>query len=326
LSARYFADRPNSDWDLAHQFSLGLDHAFSERYSVKAKDTFAITQDPEVFDATPGTFLRSNGNNIRNSADISFRGDFSKTFGYELGYANNFYDFKQSGVGSYSALLDRIEHVPSVSLMWFVQPQTTGRFGYQFRQVDYTSSDELVPGVSSKIRNSRNHTIFAGVDHDFSSQLRASVRGGISFTDSYKVGDSSTDPYVDASLNYSYSGAGYLQIGVKHQRNQTDVTGAIVGNSIVLAQQSTTVYGSVNHKFTEFLSSSLLAFYQDSSFDGGSVDGQQESYSSVGVNLKYDFTRNFSAEAGYSLDYLDSDVAGRGFTRNRVFVGVRATY
>lgn len=325
FSGRYYADRPDSDWDISHVFSLALDHAFSERYSAKVKNTFAVTQDPEVFDATPGTFLRSNGDNIRNNADISFRGDFSKTLGYEIGYANNFYDFDQEGVGSYSALLDRMEHLPSASLRWFVQPQTTGILGYQFRQVNYAGDDALAVGVSSKIRNSRSHTVFLGVDHDFSSQLRASARGGVSYTDSYNANTDSTDPYADVSLTYSYSSSGYVQVGVKHQRTQTDVLGGNAA-SPVLAQQSTTAYGSVSHKFTDSLSSSLLAFYQDSSFDGGTLDGQNESYASVGISLKYDFTRHFSAEAGYSLDNLESDVASREFTRNRVFIGLRATY
>ena len=325
FSGKYFRDRPSNEWDLSHHFNLGLDHSFSERYNLKVNENFSLSQDPEVLNGAGNPF-RSEGDNLRNLVDILFRGDFSKTFGYDLGYANSFYDFKKSGVGSYSALLDRMEHLISGSLRWFVQPQTTALLGYQYRIVDYTSSDDIVPGFSSKLRNSRSHTVFLGVDHDFSSQLRVSARGGLSFTDSYKLGQESTDPYADVSATYSYSSAGSVQLGVRHQRTQTDVIGVVAVNQIVLAQQSTTVYGSVNHKFTEFLSGNALGFVQASTFDGGSLDGKNETYYSLGFTLKYDFTRNWAAEFGYSLDKLESDSLGRDYTRNRAFVGLRATY
>ena len=328
FSGKYFSDRPNNKWDLSHHFDLSLDHAFSERYNLKVKESLSLTQDPEVLNGG-GTPFRSDGDNLRNSVDILFRGDFSKTIGYDIGYVNNFYDFKQSGLGSYSALLDRLEHLISGSLIWFVQPQTSARLGYQYRIVDYTSNDAIAPGLSSKLRNSRTHTVFLGLDHDFSSQLRLSARAGISATDSYNLNQDSTDPYVDVSVNYSYSGAGYVQLGIKHARNQTDVTGLLgipAAAQLVSAQQSTTLYGSVNHKFTEFLSGSFLGFVQDSTFDGGTLDGKKETYYSLGLSLKYDFSRHWAAEVGYSLDKLESDSAGRDFTRNRAFVGVRATY
>ncbi len=328
FSGKYFDDRAAKQWDLAHHFDLSLDHSFSERYNLKVKESFSISQDPEVLNGA-GNVLRTSGDNFRNNVDILFRGDFSKTFGYDLGYVNNRYDFKQSGVGSYSALLDRWEHLVSGSLIWFVQPQTSARIGYQYRMVDYTSNDAIATGFASSLRNSRTHTAFLGLDHDFSSQLRVSARAGVSATESYNLNQDSTDPYVDLSANYSYSGAGYVQVGVKHARNQTDVTGltgAPTAAQLVSAQQSTTLYASANHRITEFFSGSLLGFAQDSSFDGGTFNGRKETYYSVGLTLKYDFTRNWAAEAGYSLDYLESDIAAREFTRNRVFVGVRATY
>jgi hypothetical protein len=325
FSGRYYEDRPDSDWDFSHQFNLNIDHAFSERYKVMVKESLVLTEDPEILQA--GGPLRSQGDNVRNSVDILFRGEFSKTMGYELGYANNFYDFKKSGVGSYSALLDRLEHLISANALWFVQPQTTARLGYQFRLVDYTSSDAIAPGFAAELRNSRTHTVFLGVDHDFTSQLRLAARGGFSTTDTYNQNVSSaTDPYADVSLTYAYSSAGSAQLGIKHQRNQTDVIGVAGPNNLVNAQQSTTVYGSVNHRITEFLSGSLLGLLQESTFDGGSLDGQNESFYSLGATLRYDFTRNWAAELGYSLDKLNSDAATRDFTRNRVFIGVRATY
>ena len=39
-----------------------------------------------------------------------------------------------------------------------------------------------------------------------------------------------------------------------------------------------------------------------------------------------DVVLGFLAEAGYDYSKLDSEVAGRSYTRNQVYVGVRGTY
>jgi len=44
------------------------------------------------------------------------------------------------------------------------------------------------------------------------------------------------------------------------------------------------------------------------------------------VNLEYQFDQHLAAHVGYNYDRLVSDVAGRDFTRNRVYLGVTASY
>jgi len=46
----------------------------------------------------------------------------------------------------------------------------------------------------------------------------------------------------------------------------------------------------------------------------------------LGLNLEYRFNPHLSAEAGYNYDRLDSDLQTRGFDRNRVYIGVKASY
>ena len=60
---------------------------------------------------------------------------------------------------------------------------------------------------------------------------------------------------------------------------------------------------------------------------GGLLDGQTEDFMSVGATLSYAFTHNLSAEAAYYFDNLDSkSILAREFARNRVFLGIRASY
>ena len=57
-----------------------------------------------------------------------------------------------------------------------------------------------------------------------------------------------------------------------------------------------------------------------------SFDGDADLFYVVGVNLEYRFNRNFLANIGYNWDKLDSDIPDRTFDRNRVYIGVTASY
>ncbi len=47
---------------------------------------------------------------------------------------------------------------------------------------------------------------------------------------------------------------------------------------------------------------------------------------SIGLTLNYQINAYLSAEAAYYYDRLSSKIDLRDYDRNRVFVGVRATY
>ena len=59
--------------------------------------------------------------------------------------------------------------------------------------------------------------------------------------------------------------------------------------------------------------------------DGGPLDNRDEKYYLVGLNLEYRFNPHFAAHVGYNYDKLESE-AGRSFDRNRVYIGVTASY
>jgi uncharacterized protein (PEP-CTERM system associated) len=95
---------------------------------------------------------------------------------------------------------------------------------------------------------------------------------------------------------------------------------------ITLDEQSTLVYGSINHNITPKLLATLIGQIQFSTYNGGSINGDTETLYSAGVNLNYNFTEHVSAEIGYNFDHDDSTVAGRSYFRHRVYVGVTGTY
>ena len=65
---------------------------------------------------------------------------------------------------------------------------------------------------------------------------------------------------------------------------------------------------------------------QHSTFNGGELNNETDIFYLVGLNFEYRFNPHFSANAGYNYDKLDSDLGGRSFDRNRVYIGVTASY
>jgi hypothetical protein len=68
---------------------------------------------------------------------------------------------------------------------------------------------------------------------------------------------------------------------------------------------------------------SLNGSVSDSEYNGGGpgIDGEHQLYYRVGVDLGYEFTRNFSGNVGYNYDQVASDLPGRDYERNRVYIG-----
>ncbi|MDB6068625.1 MAG: hypothetical protein JWR26_4833 [Pedosphaera sp.] len=353
-SYKYYEARPNNKADQSHDVELFLNHNFNERYAVDVSDSFVIAQEPELLDRTLSFPLRSNGNNIRNTAAINFHAELTKLLGIVVGYANTFYDYEENAGNtptptfpSQSALLDRMEHLVTFNTRWHIWTQTTGILGYQFGAVGYTSSESIFapllapnfPFVASDTRNNYSHYVYVGAEHTFRSDFSASGRVGIQYLDYYNspAGNSQTSlsPYVDLSMNYTYMDGGTFVLGFHYAHNQSDqaaasqLTPSGPITSVSLDQASATLYGSLTQRLTPIsphLVASLTGQYQNSTFNGGPANNAVDNFYLVGFNLAYEFNHYLSAELGYNYDLLSSQLAGRGYDRNRVYVGVTASY
>jgi hypothetical protein len=340
----YYEERDHlgqSPYDQTHQLSLWADHAFNERWHARAEDSFVSAQDPGLLTPASGgaspVVQRVEGNNVVNTAKVSATTDWTDLFSTVLGYQNTFYDYQNSGGNatnpSLAGMLNRDENLISLDFQWHATPTTTGFVGYQYGQVIYNGGEAIakISGggttLFSSSRDTRSHYGYVGVQHDFLANLTGSARVGIQYTEDYNdpFSSSQVSPYAAASLVYKYASGSYAEVGLTHSRNATDQT-ALSGNSLTLDQESTVVYGSVNHQLTSKLVANAMASFQDSEYNGGLYNGQSDDFYSLGLSLTYNFTRNFSAEAGYNFDDYVSNIAGQAYTRNRVYMGVTATF
>jgi hypothetical protein len=353
-SMRWYEDRDDagmSSADHTHQVNGKLSHAFTPRFKLDLSDSFVYAQEPTLIetDGVRSAFLRGDGDVMRNHALGSFSAGITENLTAVLGYGNEWYDYEDDGFNSRSAVLDRMEHLASINLRAVVLPKTVLVGGYQYEIVDYSSSDSIGDPFNPALRfnaeerNSTSHYFYGGVDQALTPTLNASLRAGAQLTEyddlnrilllNPSLDDSRWSPYVDANATWLYTPGSYAQLGVRHQRAQTDVgfvsTGALFSPN--LDAESTSVYGSVSHRIGAFIASAI-ASYQMSTYDVERGDEFQDDYFMAGVNLVYEINRFLALEAGYNFDDLSSDLDEdsarefRSFSRNRVYVGVRGTY
>jgi hypothetical protein len=336
---RWFEAREDNEADHIQQGKLRVAHAFSERLSVDVWDRFIYAQEGAVaIDAGPITVPgRSDGDYFRNIANAGVDAGLTERLKLTFSYNNEIYDYENSGFNSYSARLDRMEHLGTIEGGWEFTPNTSGLIGYRYGDVVSRSNSQIfvdnVGAVNAEERDRRSHYIYAGVEHDFSQQLNGAIRAGVQLVDYYKADvlsaagydDNATIPYIDAVLGWNYNPGSSLKLGVVNTMNSTDVASA-------LSQNSVAVYLDLTHRITPDWTFGGMLLFQNSSFEGGVYDGESEQLFLAGVNLDYLISQNLSAEVGYSFDLLNSEIEDalgndiRAFTRNRVYLGLRARF
>jgi len=339
----------NSDTvDMTHSFAVSLTHTFNELYSARVSDSFVIGQEPDFLRAgnTYSTFQRISGSNIRNFGDAAFDGKVTPLLGFEVGYANGYYNYAADGtvgvpssptyLASPGGFLNRMEQTVHLDSRWQLSPDTVGVIGYQFTDVNYYEDQTLLPtgtlpfNVVSNTRNQRGHYGYVGVDESFTPALTASVRVGARYTDYYNDPNASANvgPYAQLSLRWNYAYQSYAEVGFVHDRIATDLlgNGSNSGNGdLTLDSDTSSVYATLSHRLAPGLTGSINGQYQNSEYYGGQYNNQAENFYTFGANLDYKVNRFMSTQVGYNYDRLDSAI-GRGFDRNRVYVGLTASY
>jgi hypothetical protein len=326
-SMKYYEDRRQNTADHSHEFNAKFEHAFTERYKIELADSFVIAQEPTVLNPSGIIVapLRTDGNNVRNTALVNFTFELSPVSGGTFSYMNTFYDYEETGAGLRSSKLDRMEHLLLGDLRWNIQKSTTALVGYGFGITDYTSKEvfDTTTGALADTRDSRTHKVFLGADHLFIPELTGSARAGLQFTEYYHtttVSDS-VGPYADAKLSYSYKPGSYVQVGFRHERSTTDL-------STAQDQETSAIYLSLSHKITGDLSANLLLQGQHSDTKShAAAPDVSENFYIAGISLSYQINPHLSVETGYNYDKLESDsTTARSYTRNRAYIGIRATY
>jgi hypothetical protein len=339
-----------------YDFHAALTHAFSERYSISVRDSYVIGQEPDFLRSGNSytTFQSYSGNNTRNYGEIDFTAQLTPQFGFELGYANTLTGYADDdGIATSSppyniistsnaGLMNALDNVVHLDGRYQLQPQTVGILGFQFRETLYTADQaigyySLIPGRPYEMsgdRDARSYYGYVGADHNFRPDLMGSIRAGARYTEYYNTPTSQNQvsPYAMMSLKYTYLPESSIQFGGSYDYIPSSLAGGVSTspgsiNDINTSANAGTVFIALSHRIMPKLYGGLQAQYQNTAFYGGTYNNQGENFYLVGLNLRYQFTPNFSSEIGYNYDNLQSNVPVQGsYDRNRVYIGVTGSY
>lgn len=353
---RYYDKEPansTSHYDQDHQFDGEFNHAFTERYQLGVKDSFVVGQEPDFLRTAYAISepQRVSGSNIRNDGQINFDAQMTPTFGLELGYGNDYFDYADHGARidnsvfpaivntSLAGILNRSENTIHLDGRWQVMPETVAILEYKYQEMNYIGN-ELIAATffatpkphyvieSSDARNNRAHYGNVGLDHNFTPDLSGSLRVGLSDTAYYNSPDNASyvSPYVQASLHYNYAVESYGEIGFDYDRGATDLVNPDSKGNLTLGQESAVLYANIYHRIIPKLFASLMLQYQNSTFSDGALDGSSSDLFLLGLDVKYSFNPYLSADVGYNYDRLESNIPGYKYDRNRFYFGVTGSY
>jgi hypothetical protein len=360
----YYQDRENlgaNPIDQTHEADLWIDHAFSERVEGKVQDNFVIAQDPQLTANPTSLPYRVEGNNINNVGTLSLHAELTMLLSTDVGYQNSYAAYQNHGsteadilpdgfispggvVGtgkgaSLAGYLDNDAHLIWLNLNYQYLPNLSFLVGYQFGYNDFYAGEPIAYNAPtdqyyfSKNLNSYSHYGYVGGKYAVTESLSASLQIGVQYTVNDNLpsfdhqSQTSFEPYAQAAATYTYLPGDYVQIGLTQQQNSSDSPSVSSANgSLATFEESTVVYGSVNHQITPYLLGSVIARWQYSAYHGGAFDGSAQSLYDLGLNLNYSFSPHFSAEVGYNFDYLASGALIASYARNREYIGFTATY
>jgi hypothetical protein len=327
--------------DQTQNLNVWIDHAFSERWEAKVQDAFIVSQDPQLTANGSAFPYRAQGNNINNIGTVSVHTEWSSLFSTDLSYQNSFVKYQNDTPNaanpSLASYLNQLDHTIFLNLNYQYEPDLSFLIGYKFTFNQFTADQPIgtVPGGAyfSSNLNNYSHYLYVGGTYNANKNLDATAQVGVTYVNNYNLPsftsqDSTTLlPYANLALTYTYLPGCYAQLGFTEDVGTSDAPNpSALNNSLTTFQETSVVYGTINHKITPYLTGSVIARWQYGIYHGGASDGDGQAWYSVGVNLSYALTTYLSADAGFNYDYVTTTTALPGYHRNVTYLGLTASY
>src|SRR6266403_378513 len=155
---RYYEARPRHEADHSHHVSFKINHVITERYKVEASDILNYAQEAELqgIVSNPTGTLRTEQSYLHNMGHLAFTAEVTPILCVVAEYQNDYWDYDQEGNGSLSALLDRVEHLGSISARWQAMPNTVGLLTYSYGVIDHNSDQSLRLAGGSPLAETRD--------------------------------------------------------------------------------------------------------------------------------------------------------------------------
>lgn len=303
-------------WDLDQdqtdpllRLGLKLSHKVTPRLDIAANAFVTYQSEPDYYN--PQSVLtngRRNGNyfyaNSVLSASYRWTPKFSTVTSYS--FATALYDDDAP-----STIEDRIEQYLSQQFRYLVLPKTTLTAEYRVGFVNYDTDNG---------RDAFDQFILAGVEQRLGPKFSASIRGGVQLRDE-DGGADRTSPYAESTLSYRYAPSSSLSAFARYGLENSSLIDSSTEN------ETFRIGLVLNHSFTGKLKGDASVYFQNSEYSGSAPgsDRSEQTYN-ASVGLTYYMTPHIFLNANYSFSMVESDAPFNSYDRNRVSLGLGASF
>jgi hypothetical protein len=308
LGALYYFDMPEGldEYNYQAKIAFNIAHQASER--LRFNNNFFVTYEIEPNFGVGASTARRNGQYLYGFNNFSVAYAWSERFSTTSSYTIDGIRYDDSRIGQFE---DRLTHLFAQQFSYAISKTLKGVAEYRFRTVRYDQA---------KTANFMSHYALLGVDKAWSERTSGSVRVGAEFYDSKRTQE--TAPYAEGALNYSLSEKTTLQAFASLGFDGSELgnfgsrysarTGVTATHDI---SERFRVNGTVNYIYSEF-----------NSADSGSASDFAEHQINASAGLGYRVYDNISLDANYTFTMLESGNVFREFDRNRIYLGVNASF
>ena len=303
----YFDPAPDTD-DVYNNARFTLDYVTNVNPRLVIADSLYLAYEIEPDFLVGASTNRRTGEYLYGYNNLSASYAWTRRFSTVTGYTFSGIKYDDSA----DEMNNSITNLISQQFRYSISPTTKATIDYRFSSVQYDDNPDA---------DYMANYVLAGVDHVFSPRLTSSLRVGAEFQDYDGPIGSQTNPYLEGAINYRAGKSTILRWYSYLGSDDSDLQGFLSGNSFKTGL-------SVQHQITERLTGNLSLNYIYQTFEDSPYDlpDQDDSTFAGSVGLDYRLWRNIGVNASYWYTNTDSDNIYREYERNRVSIGLTATF
>jgi len=307
LSNDHIVDRPGKKDLTSQSFNARIARKFSEASNIDVSASYNIEKNPESLLA--GVALNTDQSVKNTEVD----GRFVTSLGEKTGVTTK-YRFTDSAYDN-AALADSLDHdenLAGLELSYALLPETKLVGEYRYQDIAYKSGGSL--------KDKTSNFLMAGADYNPGKSTLITGRLGFESRKRDSAPDA-TVPYAELSARYTYAEGSYLATGYTYTLEEpSDVvrfTDEKVNRFFINAQ----------HRLTGAFTASGSITWEPAQLQGrGTQANLDETTTRFGLGLSWLPTKNWTVNATYDLDDVNSDDPSRGQNRSRYGLSARFTF
>ncbi len=299
--------------DIYYNTRLTFEAAYAVSRRLKISDNFYIAYEAEPdygVGVSVGTF---SGQYLYGYNNLNVAYAWSERFSTTTSYTIDGIDYTDNP--SIADQENHLEHIFSQQFSYALSRTTALTAEYRFSMVRYSGG---VLSAANTNPDYVSHYAMIGVDQAWSPRLTGSLRVGAQFYESNR--ENKVAPAAEASLAYKLSRKSNIRWYAQAGYDPT-LLGDYASNYAV----HTGVVGT--YRLTESFALNAGIHYVYSQYDGfEDLSSFHENELDLSAGFTYNIWRNVSLDANYTYTTISSELDTQSYERNRVNVGLNATF